>query len=280
MIFEYPRTLLALRGRVHLARCFLQMGPEFYDQSDQLLRGMVDDTSNQQQLTPEAVVFRDAIFLLGKLHYFQGDFDSCVARLEEALKRYPNERECPEARFLIAQSYRKLARLYGEQISRTTDRTLKSQIVLNWRSTLRRGAELYLDAIGSLEELSRPSDLERTYLKLAYIYYADCLYDLEDYETAVEAYERVADRYERDQIALAAYVQIINSYQRQGRWEKTRAVLARMRWLIKQLPDDAFEGTDMLFTRKDWNAWVDWNSESGLLNPDEPAEQSLTQDIH
>jgi len=265
LIDEYPRTLPALRAMVLTAQCLMTLGPEHYGEAETLLRTMVDDTSNQQQLDPSALEFREALFLLGKLCYFQERYEECAARLEESLQRYPDDRACPEARFLIAQSYRRLAEEHLRQVDRTNDRELKSQLLLNWKTSLVRASELYLDAMRSLDSLADLSDLENTYLKLSYLYYADCLYDLGDYDESVRAYKRVVDHYERDQIALAAYLQIVNAYQRLGRWGKIKAVLEQMKWLIQQLPDEAFTGPGTIFSRQEWRRWIEWNYGSGVL---------------
>jgi len=100
---------------------------------------------------------------------------------------------------------------------------------------------------------------------LAHVYHADCQYDLQNYDEAVRLYERVVDRYEKDQIALAAYLQIINAYQRQGRLGKIKAVLERMKWQLRQLPDSAFSGPGVIFSRDEWRSWIEWNYGSGIL---------------
>jgi len=266
LISEYRRTPWGLRAPVLMARCYMTMGPDHYDRADKILTEVVDDTSNRRLYEPESMEFRRALFLLGRLYYYQGKYEECAARLEEALQRYPQDRACPEAMFLIGQSYRKLAEEYHRKINQTNDGDLKLRFARNKQHNLRQSAHFYASARDAFEVLADKSGLEKAYLQLAYIYYADCLYDLGEYAQSVEEYGRVVDRSGNSQIALAAYLQIINSYQRLGRWGKIKAVLERMKWLVQQLPDSAFTGPSAMFSRRDWQEWIKWNYRSGLLS--------------
>ncbi len=265
LISEYARNPYGQRSLISLAECYFARGPKFFDRGEKILRDIVDDTSNQQQFKPDSIQFRAAMFLLGKLYHYKGQYEQSAARLEEALQRYPDDVSCPEARFLIAQSYRKIAEQTSEKISRTTDNVLKSKLTSDWKDNLIRAQEMYQEAMGTFEKIETRTRLEDTYLQLAYVYYADCLYALGQYEGAIKAYERVIDRYERTSIALDSYVQITNAYQRLGQQGKIKAVLERMKWLVQQLPDQAFRGTGKAFSRQDWLNWIDWNYRSGLL---------------
>jgi tetratricopeptide (TPR) repeat protein len=266
LLSEYQRTPWGLSSLVPIAQCYMAMGPEYYPQAESVLRGVVDDTAKQELVTPEAREFRESLFLLGKLYYHQGDFEACAARLEEALGRYSTfPRECAEARFLIAQSCRELAERYARQVDQTNDQKYKTTLYRNRQENLLRAADLYSETIEAFDKLPQTSELEQTYLKLALIWRADCLYDLRQYEQAVEVYEDVVDRYETSSVALAAYVQIINAYQRLGQPAKIKAVLERMKWQIQQLPDSAFEGPGTGLSRQEWQKWIEWNFQSGLL---------------
>jgi tetratricopeptide (TPR) repeat protein len=123
-----------------------------------------------------------------------------------------------------------------------------------------------MDSIAALEKFPSRSDLENNYLQQAYVYRADCLFDLGQYLQAIKAYEQVIDHYEKTTFALASYVQIANAYQRLGQYGKIKAVLERMKWLVQQLPNEAFAKSGKPFSREDWQEWIDWNYRSGLLD--------------
>jgi tetratricopeptide (TPR) repeat protein len=275
LVDEFGRTPFGQQSLIPLAECYFAQGPRQYPKAEKILRDIVDDTSKQLQFRPDSQEFRHALFLLGKVYYYQGQFEQCVARLEEALQRYPTDRANPEARFLIAQSYRELSETASAKISQTNDRQLKTTLAVSRQTNLQRAQELYEYAIPAFEKMANRTPLEETYLKLAYMYAADCLYDLNRYDQAVKGYEQVIERYEKTLLALDSYVQIANAYQRLGQWGKIKAVLERMKWLLKQLPDQEFSAAGKPFSRRDWEEWIDWNYRSGLL--DRPSAETVAQ---
>ncbi len=266
LIKEYTRTPWGLQSLVPLARTYIVMGQDYYNKAEEILRDIVDDTSRQELFTPESTEYRKALFLLGKLYYYKGRYDLSLARLEEAMERYKNAREVPEARFLLAQCYRKMSNEYLEQAKATSDRVISQRLMRGWRANLLIAKNAYHQAISEFSLLNNRSELESNYLKLACIYYADSLYDLGEYAQAIRAYEQVIDRYDRSPIALAGYVQIINAYQRLGQPARTRAILERMKWLLNQLPDEVFAREGVPLSREDWRRWIDWNYRSGLTD--------------
>ncbi len=266
LIKEYTRTPWGLQSLVPLAKTYIALGPKYYDKAEAILRDIVDDTSRQELFTPESIEYRKALFLLGKLYYYLNKYNLSLARLEEAMERYKNAREIPEAQFILAQCYRKIANDYFTQAKSTLDRVIRQRLLRGWRSNLLIAKDAYRKAIAEFNALRFRNTLEENYLKLAYIYYADCLYDLGEYAKSVKAYERVIDRYDKSIVALASYVQIINAYQRLGQSVRTRAILERMKWLLNQLPDDVFTKQRVPFSRKDWQRWIDWNYRSGLID--------------
>ncbi len=270
LITEYTRTPFGQQSLTLLAECYLAMGPQHYDKAERILRDMVDDTSNQKQFRPESSEFRSAVFLLGKLYYAKQEYEQCVGRLEEALERYPNDREGLEARFLIAQSYRSIAEKTGQLVDQTSDRQLKVTLGQSRQENLHRARDLYYEAALAFEKVNNRTRQEETYLQMAYMYSADCLYDLFLYDQAVKAYEKVIERYEKTPMALDSYVQIINAYQRLGQHGKIKAVLERMKWLLRQIPDEALARPGNPTPRRDWEEWIDWNYRSGLLDQAPP----------
>ncbi|MFA5865078.1 MAG: tetratricopeptide repeat protein [Phycisphaerae bacterium] len=270
LIREFSRTPFGQQSLTLLAECYFYQGPKFYDRAEKILRDMVDDTSNQEQFKPDSSEFRNAMFLLGKLYYYKGEYEPCVGRLEEALERYPNDRSEPQARFLIAQSYRKIADETEEKIAETDNKEIKNVLVRSRQENLQRAQELYRLAIPVFEKMPTRTELEDTYLQLAYVYTADSLYDLNHYDQAIKAYEQVIERYERTPIALDSYLQIANCYQRLGQLGKIKAVLERMKWLLKQIPDQSLAKSGKPFSREDWEKWIEWNYQSGLLNSQAP----------
>lgn len=264
LIKEYTRTPWALKARVLLAETYIAMGTERYKDAENILLGIVDDLSNQQLFTPESKEFRDALFMLGKLYYYQDRYDTAISRLEEALERYKDAPQVPESQFIMAQCYRKLAEQVKQEMLNIDDSVMLAQLTGRWKVYLSYARDLYLLVIRSLGDRSDLTDPLKTYRKLAYVYYADCLFDLGDYPSAIKAYEATIDKFPRDTIALSCYVQILNIYNRLGYWNKSKAILERMKWLLNQLPESAF--SESIFSRDEWLKWIEWNYKAGLLD--------------
>ncbi len=270
LINEFTRTPFGQQALIPLAECYFARGPKSYDKAEKVLRDIVDDTSNQQQFKPDSEEFRSAMFMLGKLYYFKKEYERCVGRLEEALERYPGNHDGAEARFLIAQSYRKIAEQTGDKIAKTTDKQLKAALLRSRQDNLQRAQELYQFAIPVFEKMSHPGKVDEIYLQLAYMYSAECLYDLSRFDQAIKGYELVIEKYERTPMALDSYLQIANCYQILGQRGKIKAVLERMKWLLKQIPDQALAESGKPFSRQDWESWIEWNYQSGLLDVKSP----------
>jgi len=262
-VTEYGRTTSGKSSMVPLARCYMLMSPPQPQQAEAVLRSIVDDTSNQQLFTPEAWEFRSALFLLGRLHYLQGDYRLAISRLEEALQRYEDDSRCGQALFIMAQSYRAIAAQFESQMQQTEDRVLIEKLQARWREHMQRAYQLYDRTITFYESHPSADELSASYVKLGCLYSADCQYDLGNYEASIRLYEKVADRYERQPVSLAAYVQIINAYQRLGQRERIKAALQRMSWLLRNMPEGCFEG---MFDRQFWQDWINWNYISGLVH--------------
>jgi len=179
---------------------------------------------------------------------------------------------------LIAQSYRKLSDKVQDLINQTSDKHLKAGLVDHRQENLRRAEDLYRQAILAFEKVSNLTPIEGTYLKLAYIYDADCLFALQDYDQAIKAYEKVIERFERTPLALDSYVQIVNAYQHMGQKGKIKAVLERMKWLLKQIPNEALGKPGSPFSRRDWEEWIDWNYRSGLIDMTPPSYLAQSPD--
>jgi tetratricopeptide (TPR) repeat protein len=103
------------------------------------------------------------------------------------------------------------------------------------------------------------------YLRHAYLYEADCFFETQDFRRALKLYEEAAGMYKDSCSALAAHVQIINSYVFLGQPEEARAALARAIVLVDTMPDDAFDNPVSREGRRDWKRYFDWLEQAELF---------------
>lgn len=269
--FRYPTSLAASKSAVPLAQAYISKGPDSYAKAEQVLLSVLD---NNPMLTPDSNEFRQALFELGNLFYKMGRFEEAVAKLEEFSTRYPNDPRQTQLKFVMGDSYRKSATALGETIAafdagklepinngKLVDRV---EMVVARRDRLRKARELYDEVVFIFRDDLPSADMDQLYLKLAHFYRADCLFDLLDYDNAIKFYDIAARRYQNDPSALAAYVQIVNSYVALNKPNEARAANERAKWMLRRIPPEAFGETSFNISRQYWEQWLGFAGESGL----------------
>ena len=271
--FRYPGALATSKSAVPLAQAYIAKGPDLYAKAEATLIGVVD---NNPMLTPESAEFRQAVFELGQLYYRTSRFEEAVVRLEEFTNRYPQDPRRSQLRFLMADSYRKNAAALGERLAAIDAGKLdpassggklvdRVEMVVARRDRLRKAKALYDEVVALGTEKLPSADIEQLYLKLAHFYRADCLFDLQEYDDAIKLYDLAARRYQSDPGALAAYVQIVNSYVALNKPSEARAANERAKWMLKRIPPEAFAGERAFnISRQYWEQWLSFAGESGL----------------
>jgi tetratricopeptide (TPR) repeat protein len=128
-----------------------------------------------------------------------------------------------------------------------------------------KARELFDRTIDLFQQTPPKTEADALYLKLAYFYRADCLYDLGQYEEAIKLYSAATLRYQEDPASLAGYVQIVNAYTALGKPEEARAANERAKWLLRKIPPEAFEKGKSALPKQNWDDWLNRTGESGLF---------------
>ena len=253
VLTEHPRSHVASRSHVPLARCLLMLG-----RRPEAEQHMIEVVTGQQHLAPDAVDYRDALIELGSLYYDDEDYVGAIERLDEAVRRYPDDPRIHEIRFRLADSYRRHA------ASLARDRGLPgvSPVERDRLETERTG---YLDTAQQLfgaiirddEASAVPGAIvDDQILRYAYLYRADCAFELGRYAEAVELYDQVASRFTRHHSSMTALIQIVNCYSKLGDLNRARTAHRRALLRLKKLPDEAFAAPDVLLDREAWERWL------------------------
>lgn len=260
----FPRTLDGSRALAPLAQCYLAMGPDYEELTEKTLRVVLEGS---EVFTPRAPEFVEASFLLGDVLNRRGDFERAIATLEEALERYPDDPRVWRARYLLADSYRKSGLALKAEIADAKFPSEIEQIRGDSISRFQAAQALYRRLIAEyqLRDPTGLNRLERVYLRHATLYEADCYFETQDYRRALKLYEEAAGEYRDTSSALAAYVQMINSYVFLGQPEEARAALARALVLVDAIPDKRFDTAVSPETREDWKRYFEWLGQSELF---------------
>lgn len=268
--FRFPQSLAASRSAVPLAQTFIAKGPDWYGKAEAVLLGVFDNPA----LTPEAEEFKQALFEVAQLYYRTGRYEEAVQRLEEWTQRYPKEDRIGQLLFLMGDSYRKSAAALGGKsegeaalASAGGDKDKKGESGDGAKvkgERLTKAKALFDQAIDLYRTTPPTKDIDRLYLKLSHFYRADCLYDLGRYEEAIRLYDAAAFRYQDDPSALAAYVQIVNSYCALGKMAEAKTANERAKWLLRRMPPEAFDGGGFAMPKSYWEQWLAWTSKAGM----------------
>jgi len=239
-------------------------------------------------LMPTSREWRDSLFLLGKLLFDEAQAKSAptlgaadvqraetlatleaaddlyrtsLARLREAVARYPHIAESLEARYLVADGHRLLARLPRERLNIVTVQTTRLSLVKHMRDDLQAAVDGFADLQEELVRLQEETPLtapQEMLLRNAYFGRAAALFELEQFEEASEAYADAASRYQQYPEALDALVQLAACYQRLARPAEARGALEQARIVWQQLPTEVAWQSTTPFDRDEWQRRLDW----------------------
>ena len=276
--FRYPQSLAASKSAVPLAQAYMAKGPDGYNKAEQVLLSVVN---NNPLVTPEAEEFKQAVFELAQLYYRTNRFEEAVTRLEEFTERYPNDERMGQLLFYMADSYRKSGsaldvRLAGAQANAGGAIGIDgpgagagaganlTEAEQEKKDRLTKARQLYDKTIEHYRAHPPTADGDRLYLKLAHFYRADCMYDLGEYAECIRLYDAAAFRYQDDPSALAALVQIVNANCALGRLEEAKTANERAKYLLKRIPDEAFNDGAFTMPKAYYQQWLKWTSQAGL----------------
>jgi len=258
--FLHPDSLAASKSAVPLAETYIASGPQYYDLAEKTLLGVVE---NNDLVDPSAEEFHQALFELAQLYYRTQRYEMAISRLDEMTQRYPNDPDLARMIFLMGDSYRKSASKLEAQEAAATEAS--AQAAETAQTRLAKALELFNRVLDLYAQTPPVNDEQKTCQKLSCFYRADCMYDLGRYAEAVKMYEEAAFRYQNDPCALAAYVQIVNGYCALGRPDDARAANERAKWILRQMPEAAFQNGAFSMPKKYWEDWLKWTSQSGLF---------------
>ena len=254
VISEHARSSFAAQSYVPLARCYLGIGrrPEAQQQLRQVLAG-------DRLLKPDARDYRDALVELGRLYYDDKQFLSAVELFSEAVQRYPDDARILETQFLLADSYRANALDMARKIQEQPALGPSELARLNAIKTeqLQAALDRFTVVCEATADGDNQDSTQGDLVRRATLYRADCAFNLEHYEQAVELYDHAARQYSAHHCSMYALVQIVNCYSAMGDADRASAAHHRALVRLRQLPDSAFEASDALMDRTAWERWLE-----------------------
>lgn len=256
---EFAKLEEAYRAKVRCAWCLRALGRA--GEAELKLREVLEDDN----IAPQAQEFHDALLELCDLLYEQGRHADAISGLEDFATLYPDDPARYRSRFMLADAYRRSA--YALRASPPPNAG-DDRISATVRARFARAAELFNGLLADLPAGTAPDELLAQYERLALFYQADCLFELNEPATlqqALELYRSAAVRYEREPPALTAQVQVANIHLRLGMLTEAARAVERARWLLRNIPDSAFEASADGADREHWDRYLTGVSSSDLF---------------
>jgi tetratricopeptide (TPR) repeat protein len=185
-----------------------------------------------------------------------GRYDEAVIRLEEAVKRYADLSDTVQARYLLADSCRRIAMTRQDELAKDRSGSSREFQAKRIGEDFEKALAQYrtiLEQLGGNRDAADLSDLEKHILRNSYFSVADVLYAEGKYEEAVKAYYIAINRYQNRPEILDAYVQIANAYRRLARPHDAVNALHQAELLLSRMkPEVPFDQTS-IYSRGQWS---------------------------
>jgi tetratricopeptide (TPR) repeat protein len=263
---------------VPLAQCMLaDNDPSNDDEAQRLLKGVVDGTRG---VSPESEAYREALIELGQSNYRLERFAEAIEWLEQAVKRYKDDKVAGSAgsaenwsggprgermenvRYLLADSHRREGVKIGKTLS--TQKLPQSDVETLQASRvehLTTARQLYDGVRAELEAKENAgktlSGMEAIELRNAYFYEGDCAMELRAFDAAIASYDAARNKYADDPSSLVAMAQIVSAYAAQEKWAEARTANERARQQLAKFPESAWQNPDLPMEKRHWEKWLE-----------------------
>ena len=249
----FPRDPVAYQARLECARAYQQNGN--FERAEELL------TSNLRgdALTPLSHEWRDSLFTLGRLLYDTQRYEEAVAKLEEAVERYPEAESTLLAKYTIARAFHGAADAPAQRVreAKTENERSKNRKLLNEYLEGALAAYIEVQRAITLKGQSNVDPLSRELLLNCYMMKGSVLYELRRFEEARQAYGNVVTLYQNQPIVLESLVQVANCWRRMNDPAKARLNLQQAKLALSRLPKNANYQASTNFDRQQWEFLID-----------------------
>jgi tetratricopeptide (TPR) repeat protein len=245
----FPRDNATYQARIDCARAYLYQ--DHITEAERLLRYNLTESA----LKPVSPEWKDSLFALGRLMFDQERNEDAIGTLEEAVERYPNDRQTLQARYLIGEAYRRWAVEPLERLrtTRTASEREKNQQLVDERLTNALANFKDVQSRITLQMHNAQDDpMYSAMRRNCYMLEGAVLFDLGRYQQAIEAYQNVSSLYPNEPFVLETFLQIAHCWQRLSRPENARGAVEQARLTLDQLPTDADFLATTAFTRDEW----------------------------
>jgi tetratricopeptide (TPR) repeat protein len=245
----YDRDNATYQARIECAKAFWRSGDP--KEAERLLRVNLF----RSLLGPESPEWKDSLFSLGMLQFEQGRYDDAIGTLEEAVKRYPEDRQTLQARYVIGEANRRWADEPRGRLETARTASEREKLEALIRERLAAALEQFKRVQSSITLKIENVQDDGPYAAMrrnCYMLEGACLFDLGRYQEAIEAYQNVSSLYPNEPFVLETFVQIANCWQRLDRPENAHGAIQQAQITLEQLPGTADFASTTAFSREEW----------------------------
>ncbi|MCA9239285.1 MAG: tetratricopeptide repeat protein [Planctomycetales bacterium] len=278
----HPQDASTYRARLECAKAYREI------QEHEKAKVLLEENLLGSTLSPQSPEWRDSKFELGRLLHEHQEFDAAIRTLEEAILRYPGDRQTRLAKYMVAESYRQRADAPLEQYELARTVNERERNLAEVMKYLNAAMGYYKSVQQEIAEQASWSSLDRAMIRNCYMFKGSVLYqqgvlELDEAErahnekrseeeneeekkhrqaaqqhlaAAVQAYSDLSAQFQDEPIILEALVQIAHCWRRLDDVAKARGQIARAVGLLEQLPRDTDFATTTNLSRNEWEAML------------------------
>ena len=230
-LHDFPSHLLVPQMRLVLSYVYYEQ--KEWDKAKVLLQlNLVGDAS------PASNPYRDSMYALGKISYEQGDLNSAIHYLEDAIKVHPEAIQAADANYMLAQAYLNQAATDVNELADNPPETVRRSIE-SIVQTNRHRALFYLEQTERiLSDRQRALGLtEAEKLMYRNVHFTICtvLMDMERYDQAIPKLNTAATMYQDRPEALDALIKMAYAQRIVGKDTESLTTLRRAEVVLNQL---------------------------------------------
>jgi TolA-binding protein len=253
-IVFHPQDAAAFRARLLASRADVEKGD--LRQAEAMLR----ENLQGELLTPESTEWRESLFDLGRLLYNAHRYEEAIARMEEAVARYPDSPRVLESQYLTADSFRQIALAIETSLSQIlveNTRTARSKQIRESQALALERFEKIQGVLSQRQEISELTAMEKVILRNSQFAAGGLLFDLGRYEESIRAFNTAANRARNTPEALEAYAQIASAYRRLGKLVEARMVIEQAKAMLNHVKNESSFTQNTNYNRKEWAERLD-----------------------
>lgn len=250
----YERDNATYQARIECAKAFWRSGDP--QEAERLLRVNLSGS----RLEPTSPEWKDSLFALGLLQFEQARYDDAIGTLEEAVERYPDDRQSLQARYVIGEAYRRWADEPRGKLETARTASEREKLEATVGERLMKALEQFKLVQSSITLKIENVQDDAPFAAMrrnCYMLEGACLFDLGRYQEAIEAYQNVSSLYPNEPFVLETFVQIANCWQRLDRPENAHGAIQQAQITLQQLPNAADFASTTAFSRDEWQVLLD-----------------------